>query len=110
MCQGLWRASVLSAAFLLLNGPPAVAEPAPKKALAEPLRRPAVPKVKNAAWVRNPVDAFLATEHEKRGLKPRPPAPKHILLRRVYLDLIGLPPTPAELRAFLADTSPDAYE
>jgi hypothetical protein len=75
-----------------------------------PLRRPAVPKVKNAGWVRNPLDAFLAAEHERRGLKPRPPAARHVLLRRMYLDLTGLPPTRAELRAFLADRSPDAYE
>ena len=69
-----------------------------------------VPSVRNSGWVRNPVDAFIAAEHEKRGLKPLPPADKHTLLRRVYLDLIGLPPTPEEMRSFLADTSADAYE
>jgi hypothetical protein len=58
----------------------------------------------------SPLDAFLNTELAARSLRPRPEAPRHILLRRVYLDLIGLPPTPAELRAFLADDSPDAYE
>jgi hypothetical protein len=76
----------------------------------ELVRRPPVPQVKDRAWVRNPVDAFLAAAHERRGLKPRPAAARHILLRRVYLDLIGLPPSPGELRAFLADPSPDAYE
>ena len=55
--------------------------------------RPAIPQVRNRGWVRNPIDAFIAAKHEKRGLKPLPPAEKHILLRRVYLDLIGLPPT-----------------
>ena len=70
--------------------------------------RPAVPVVKNAAWVRNPIDAFLAREHEQRGLAPRPEAEKAVLLRRVYLDLIGLPPTLAEQETFLADTSRDA--
>src|SRR5205814_7932189 len=75
-----------------------------------PVQRPAVPQVKNAGWVRNPIDAFLATEHERRGLTPRPEAPRHVLLRRVYLDLVGMPPTREELHAFLADTSPDAYE
>jgi uncharacterized protein DUF1549/uncharacterized protein DUF1553 len=60
--------------------------------------------------IRNPIDAFVATEHQARGLVPRPEAPKHILLRRVYLDLIGLSPTPEELEAFEKDTSPDAYE
>src|SRR5687768_8420977 len=54
----------------------------------EPVRRPQVPKVKNAAWVRTPVDAFLAAEHEKRGLKPRPEASRETLIRRLYLDLI----------------------
>jgi hypothetical protein len=76
----------------------------------EPVRRPALPKVKNAAWVRNPIDVFLAAEHERHSLTPRPPAAKRVLLRRLYLDLTGLPPTPAELRAFLADPSADAYQ
>jgi hypothetical protein len=76
----------------------------------EIVQRPAVPKVKNTAWVRNPIDAFLAAEHEERGLSPRPEAPRAVLLRRVYLDLIGLPPTPEELHAFLDDKSEDAYE
>jgi hypothetical protein len=75
----------------------------------EKVKRPSVPVVKNAAWVRNPIDAFIAAEHERRGLIPRPEAPKSVLLRRVYLDLIGLPPTPEELHAFLADESPQAY-
>src|SRR2546430_5911943 len=72
--------------------------------------RPEVPQVKNAGWVRNPIDAFVSSEHEKRGLVPRPEAPKHVLLRRVYLDLIGLPPTREQLHAFLDDKSTDAYE
>src|SRR5687768_17275912 len=72
--------------------------------------RPAVPDVKNSSWVRNPLDAFVAAEHARRGLTPRPEAPKHVLLRRVYLDLTGLPPTREQLHAFLADPSPDAYE
>ncbi|HMC65468.1 MAG TPA: PSD1 and planctomycete cytochrome C domain-containing protein, partial [Gemmataceae bacterium] len=72
--------------------------------------RPAVPVVKNAGWVRNPIDAFVAAEHEHRGLRPQPPADKEVLLRRVYLDLIGLPPTRDELHAFLADQSLEAYE
>ena len=75
-----------------------------------PPTRPVMPAVKNARWVRNPIDAFIASEQEKRGLIPRPPADKATLLRRVYLDLIGLAPTRDELHAFLADSSPDAYE
>src|SRR6185503_2653794 len=55
--------------------------------------------------IRNPIDAFIAAEHQARGLRPRPDAPKEILLRRVYLDLIGLSPTPEELAAFEADKS-----
>src|SRR5262249_24832799 len=76
----------------------------------ETVRRPDVPKVKNVAWVRNSIDAFIAAEHEAQNLKPRPEAAKYVLLRRVYLDLIGLPPTPAQVEAFLNDSSPDAYE
>ncbi len=62
--------------------------------------RPAVPTVKNMAWVRNPIDAFIAAEHQALGLTPRPEAPPEVLLRRVYLDLIGLPPTPQEIADF----------
>src|SRR5262245_7621073 len=76
----------------------------------QPVKRPAVPGVKDSAWVRNPIDAFVAEQHERQGLTPRPEAAKAILLRRVYLDLIGLPPTREQLHAFLSDTSKDAYE
>ncbi len=76
----------------------------------ETVKRPALPAVKNLAWVREPLDAFVAAEHEKRGLHPRPEAEKAVLLRRVHLDLIGLPPTPPELHAFMNDAAPDAYE
>jgi hypothetical protein len=72
--------------------------------------RPPVPKVRRAGWAGNPVDAFLAAEWEKRGLTPQPPADRRLLLRRAYLDLVGLPPGRAELEAFAADPSPDAYE
>ncbi len=76
----------------------------------EPVERPSVPTVRHAGWLRNPIDAFIATEHEKHGLQPRPEANKATLLRRVYLDLIGLPPTREELHGFLEDPTPDAYE
>lgn len=80
----------------------------------EAVKRPVVPPVKNAGWVRNPIDAFVAAEHEAFGLKPRPEAPREVLLRRVYLDLIGLAPTPAEQHAFLKEcetaTPQAAYE
>jgi hypothetical protein len=72
--------------------------------------RPAVPPVKDSAWPRNPIDSFVLGRLEKEGLHPSPEASKSTLLRRVYLDLIGLPPSPQELQAFLADKSPNAYE
>ena len=61
-------------------------------------------------WVRNPIDAFIAARHQEAGVSPVPPARKELLLRRVYLDLIGLPPSRQQLHAFLKDDSPDAYE
>jgi hypothetical protein len=75
----------------------------------EPVVRPPVPPPARG-WGRNAVDAFLAAEYPRHGVAPRDEATKAVLLRRVTLDLTGLPPTREELRAFLADTSPDAYE
>lgn len=75
-----------------------------------PPKRPEIPRVSNASWVRNPIDSFILARLEKEGLKPQPEADKTTLLRRVYLDLTGLPPTPADVDAFLADKSADAYE
>jgi hypothetical protein len=72
--------------------------------------RPAAGRVKNRSWVRNPIDAFILARLEKEGLSPSPEADKATLLRRLYLDLIGLPPSVKEIDEFLADTSPDAYE
>jgi hypothetical protein len=74
------------------------------------LKRPAIPAVHRASWMRNPIDAFVLAALEKEGLQPNPPADKLTLLRRVTFDLTGLLPTPSERDAFLADTSPDAYE
>ena len=73
-------------------------------------RRSAIPALDDDHWVRNPIDTFIAAKHEELGITPQPPAKRHVLLRRVYLDLIGLPPTRAELHAFLRDDSPNAYE
>ena len=72
--------------------------------------RSKVPAVKTPGWVRNPVDAFILARLERERLKPSPEADRVTLLRRVTLDLTGLPPTPREVDAFLADSSPTAYE
>jgi hypothetical protein len=68
------------------------------------------PAVKNAAWPRNPLDTFVLAELEKEGLQPSPEAEQRTLIRRLSFDLLGLPPSPAEVDAFVADASPDAYE
>jgi hypothetical protein len=75
----------------------------------KPPARPAAPRVRAAGWVRNPIDAFILAKLEAAGLAPAAPAGREQLLRRVTFDLTGLPPTPAEINAFLADRSPDAY-
>jgi hypothetical protein len=73
--------------------------------------RPPTPKVAHADWVvRNPVDAFVLARLEQEGLSPAPEADRETLFRRLSLDLVGLPPEPAAIDAFLADASPDAYE
>ena len=75
-----------------------------------PLQTRTPPKVANAAWVRNPIDAFILARLEEADLTPAAPADKVSLLRRATYDLTGLPPAPEEVDAFVADTSPDAYE
>ena len=72
--------------------------------------RPAIPVAKDVPWVRNPIDAFVAAELGKRKLAALPEADRRTLLRRAYLDLIGVPPTLEESNRFLADASPKAYE
>ncbi len=72
--------------------------------------RPSLPAVPGRSSNRNPVDAFVAAERTRRGVRASPPADRTTLLRRVYLDLIGLPPSREQLHAFLADDAPDAYE
>lgn len=88
----------------------------------QPVRRPSVPVVvsphslgrlaesRSGDWVRNPIDGFLLARLQAKGLEPAPPADRIAWLRRVTFDLTGLPPTPAEREAFLADGRPDAYE
>jgi hypothetical protein len=76
-----------------------------------PPKRPPVPVLTHRDWeVRNPIDAFILARLAKEGIQPAPPADRATLVRRVYLDLIGLPPTPEEADEFLNDLRPDAYE
>jgi mono/diheme cytochrome c family protein len=81
----------------------------PHWAYVKPVRA-TPPAVRDTAWPRSPVDRFILARLEKEGLRPAPEADRATLLRRVSLDLTGLPPTPAEVDAFVADPSPDAYE
>lgn len=76
----------------------------------QPVKRPEVPKVKHPELVRTPVDAFLLAKLEAQQMSFNPEASKATLLRRAYMALTGLPPTPEQARAFLQDSSPDAYE
>ncbi len=76
----------------------------------QPVRHPVVPASRFDALSTNPIDRFLFATLEKRGLRPSPPAGRLALLRRVTVDLTGLPPTPAEVQSFLTDRSPAAYD
>ncbi|MBI5770536.1 MAG: PSD1 domain-containing protein [Verrucomicrobia bacterium] len=74
----------------------------------KPVQKPDIPAVKNTAWVKNPIDHFVLARLEANGMKPNSPADKATLIRRVYFDLIGLPPHPLDVQAFAKDDSPDA--
>jgi mono/diheme cytochrome c family protein len=76
----------------------------------QPMRDHSTPQVRNAGWVRSPIDAFILAKLEEKGLRPTKPADKYTLLRRVTFDLTGLPPTPAEIEDFIRDESPAAFE
>ncbi|HZY85406.1 MAG TPA: DUF1549 domain-containing protein, partial [Gemmataceae bacterium] len=76
----------------------------------QPITRPPGPVVKNTAWVRNPIDRFVLARLDAKGVRPSPEADRATLLRRLTLDLTGLPPSPQEIDDFLADARPDAYE
>jgi mono/diheme cytochrome c family protein/SOS-response transcriptional repressor LexA len=76
----------------------------------QPVREPNPPPVRNALWVRTPIDRFVVAKLEERNLTPAPPAPRRALIRRAYYDLTGLPPTVEEVEQFLADKSPNAFE
>nr|PZN67389.1 MAG: hypothetical protein DIU62_06515 [Pseudomonadota bacterium] len=75
-----------------------------------PITRPAVPEVKHKDWVRTPVDNFVLARLEEKGLSPSPEADRATFARRIYLDVLGLIPTPEQVKEFVEDRSPDAYE
>jgi len=85
------------------------ADPRAHWAFRSPVR-PTLPRLRDGVHARNPIDVFLVAERDKHGVTTKPAAERAILLRRVYLDLIGLPPSREELAAFVADPAPDAYE
>jgi hypothetical protein len=76
----------------------------------QPVTCPAIPDVRARSWVRNPIDRFVAARLEAQGFVPSPEADRVTLIRRASLDLIGLPPSPAEVAEFVNDNRPDAYE
>ena len=75
----------------------------------QPMKDPAPPEVKDAAWARSPIDRFILSGLEANQLRPSPPSDRRGLIRRATFDLTGLPPTPGEVAAFVADESPDAF-
>lgn len=97
-----------------------IAKPAPRGGVVteeskrywayQPVKRPTAPEVKNASWVKTSIDAFVLAKLEAKGLKPAKSAEKAVLVRRAYYDLLGLPPTPEQVDAFVNDNSPDAWE
>jgi hypothetical protein len=105
----LLKLFVPSVGILLLGCAPPVAG-APAHWAFQPVREPPLPAVKSSSWPATPIDYFILAKLEANGFSPAPPADKRTLLRRITFDLTGLPPTPREMDAFLADNSPDAYE
>ncbi len=75
----------------------------------QPVRKPTAPAVRDTAWAATAIDGFVLAKLEEKGLRPGRPADRRILMRRAYYDLIGLPPTPEDVDAFLSDRSPDAF-
>ncbi len=76
----------------------------------QPIERPAPPPVTREAWARNPIDRFVLARLEAEGIAPSPEADRYTLIKRLSYDLLGLPPSVAQVDAFVADTSPEAYE
>lgn len=115
-CSGQFDAIALACLWVLLTAHALSAAPgqsfedAKKHWAYQPIQSPAPPKVKSTPRVQSPVDAFLLAKLEEKNLTFAPPADKRTLLRRVYFDLIGLPPTMEELQAFERDRSRDAFK
>jgi hypothetical protein len=91
-------------------GRPTVAEARQRHWAFRPVKKPGPPAVKDAGWVKTPIDAFILEKLEEKGLHPAKPADRRTLIRRLSFDLLGLPPTPEEVEAFVGDPDPDAYE
>src|SRR5580658_3819880 len=101
----------LSACLLFPAEAPHVFTPAQKNYwFFQPVKKSPVPAVKNKAWVKTPIDAFILAKLEENKLQPNPRADKITLLRRATIDVTGLPPTQEEIQAFLSDKSPNAWE
>ncbi|MDA1049671.1 MAG: PSD1 and planctomycete cytochrome C domain-containing protein [Planctomycetota bacterium] len=92
------------------KGMPDDADPAAKHWAFRPILRPVSPAVSNVVWPRNAIDRFVLSKLEDQGIAPSPEAPRQTLIRRLYLDLIGLPPSWERVAAFDDDQRPDAYE
>src|SRR5262249_35000736 len=106
-CLGL-LAGLVSAADK--PGPPAQGTARSKHWAYQAPKRPALPRVANAGWVRNEIDRFILARLEKEKARPSREADQVPLIRRLSLDLLGLPPTPEVVEAFVEDTRPGAYE
>jgi hypothetical protein len=103
------RTNQVAAAFATTNTSPYDFEAARKLWAFHPPADPDLPKTRNTKWAKNSIDHFILAKLEERGLRPAPSADKRTLIRRATFDLIGLPPTPEEVEAFLKDKSPDAF-
>ena len=101
----------LLASFLFAAEAPHVFTPTQKNYWAfQPVKKSPVPAVKNKAWVKTPIDAFILAKLEEKNLQPNPAADKVTLLKRATIDMTGLPPTQEEIQQFLSDKSPDAWD
>ncbi len=96
-------------ATLPATSPSSKAEEARKFWSFQPLTHPVPPPVTNEQWARTAIDRFVLAKQQEKGLTPNPPASREKLIRRAYSDLLGLPPAPADVSAFVNDASPDAY-